>query len=182
MSKTSSAAVAFFVDSDYGDYQRNLDYRQETQEATVYSVATKISQTPALCCHCKRSEVIPDITRLLRRNPSQWQSLGRGSDEHLACFVSRGSQRPRRPQKKGFSRHCSKTLAEKVLFRQLGHVGATHDRVHHSFAIGRRVGRRGFSARVQQVDGEKPGETVISSAAKQSREREGIASSLRSSQ
>ena len=43
----------------------------------------------------------------------------------------------------------SKTLAEKVLFRQLGHVGATHDRVHHSFAIGRRVWRRGFSARVQ---------------------------------
>ncbi|OIP27698.1 hypothetical protein AUK22_05235 [bacterium CG2_30_54_10] len=42
----------------------------------------------------------------------------------------------------------SQTLAEKVLFRQLGHVGTTHDRVHHSFAIGRRVGRRGFSARV----------------------------------
>ena len=37
-------------------------------------------------------------------------------------------------------------------FRQLGHVGTTHDRVHHSFAIGRRVGRRGFSARVSLRD------------------------------
>ena len=45
-------------------------------------------------------------------------------------------------------RFGSLTLAEKVLFRQLGHVGTTHDRVHHSFAIGRQVGRRGFSARV----------------------------------
>ena len=40
------------------------------------------------------------------------------------------------------------TLAEKVLFRQVGHVGTTHDRVHHSFAIGRQVGPRDFSARV----------------------------------
>ena len=43
----------------------------------------------------------------------------------------------------------SQTLAEKVLFRQVRHIGATRDRVPHSCFIARRVGRQGFSARGQ---------------------------------
>ena len=46
------------------------------------------------------------------------------------------------------NRHSSKTLAEKVLFRQIRQIGAKRDRLLHSCFIARRVGRRGFSARV----------------------------------
>ena len=42
----------------------------------------------------------------------------------------------------------SKTLAEKVLFRQVRQIGAKRDPLLHSCFILRRVGRRGFSARV----------------------------------
>jgi len=42
----------------------------------------------------------------------------------------------------------SETLAEKVLFRQIRQIGAKRDRLLHSCFIARRVGRRGFSARV----------------------------------
>ena len=91
------------------------------------------------------------IEKLADYSSTVWPNKLLLSAQHLTVPLFTAN---RQYVREGDTHFCSKrmgissTLAEKVLFRQLGHVGTTQYRVNHSFAIRRRVGRRGFSARV----------------------------------
>jgi len=56
---------------------------------------------------------------------------------------------PNECEESRFMLRISQTLAEKVYFRQVGHIGATRERVLRSCAIVGQIRRRGFSAGVQ---------------------------------